>query len=235
LSSARFPVHVEAWRLAWPLILSNLSYPLLGVVDTAVVGHLAAPHYLGAVAIGALTISVLYFVLGFLRMSTTGLTAQAFGRGDGVELRAGLLRSLLLAQLLALVLLLLGGWLVPLTAVLFRPSAEVAPELATYLRIGLRGAPAALTNLVLLGWMLGLQNARGPMLLLIVTNALNAALDLAFVLGLGLGVGGVAWATVAAQYGGLAFGIWLVRGELRAITGGWPWRARSTATSSCAA
>ena len=223
--SGRRSVHVEAWRLAWPLILSNLSYPLLGVVDTAVVGHLAAPHHLGAVAVGALTIGVLYFVLGFLRMSTTGLTAQAFGRGDGVELRAGLLRGLALAQLLALTLLLLGGWLVPIAAALFRPSVEVAPELASYLRVGLWGAPAALTNLVLLGWMLGLQNARGPMLLLIVTNGLNAVLDLVLVLGLGLGVAGVAWATVTAHYGGLALGLWLVRRQLRTIPGRWPWRS----------
>ena len=78
----------EAWRLAWPLILSNLSVPLLGIVDTAVVGHLPAPHYLGAVAVGALTFSVLYFIFGFLRMGTTGLTAQAFGGGDGEEIRA---------------------------------------------------------------------------------------------------------------------------------------------------
>src|SRR5512134_238741 len=95
----------EAWRLAGPLILSNLSVPLLGIVDTAVVGHLPEPHYLGAVAIGALTFNVLYFVFGFLRMGTTGLTAQAFGRADTDELRAGLVRALLLGAAVALLLI----------------------------------------------------------------------------------------------------------------------------------
>src|SRR5690606_41920367 len=101
-------VYREAWRLAWPLILSNLTVPLLGIGDTAVVGHLPEPHYLGALATGALTFNVLYFVFGFLRMGTTGLTAQAFGRPDADESRGGLARALLLGFLLAPVLIARG-------------------------------------------------------------------------------------------------------------------------------
>jgi MATE family multidrug resistance protein len=215
----------EAWRLAWPLILSNLSVPLLGIVDTAVVGHLPQPHYLGAVAIGALVLNVLYFVFGFLRMGTTGLTAQAFGRADADELRAGLLRPLLLAVLIATVLLACSPLVVRASMALFEPSARIGEELERYLRIRLLGAPAGLANMVLLGWLLGLQNARGPMALLIVTNTLNMALALLFVLGLGWAVRGVATATVCAEYGGTALGLWLARRQLRGLSGVWRWPA----------
>jgi multidrug resistance protein, MATE family len=213
----------EAWRLAWPLILSNLTVPLLGIVDTAVVGHLPQPHYLGAVAIGALVFNVLYFVFGFLRMGTTGLTAQAFGRADGDDLRAGLVRPLLLAVLIAALLLACSPLVIRLSMVLFEPSARIGAELESYLRIRLFGAPAALANMVLLGWLLGLQNARGPMALLIVTNGLNIALDLLFVLGFGWAVRGVAAATVCAEYGGTALGFWLARRQLKGIAGIWRW------------
>ena len=210
----------EAWRLAWPLILSNLSIPLLGVVDTAVVGHLPSPHYLGAVAIGAVTLNVVYFVFGFLRMGTTGLTAQAFGRGDQAECFGWLARGILLALLIAALLGLLAGPLIAAALRLFDPGARVEGELETYLAIRLLGAPAALVTMVLLGWLLGLQNARGPMLLLISTNGLNIALDLLFVLGFGWAVAGVAWATVGAEYSGLALGLWLARRSLAA----WSWQ-----------
>jgi MATE family multidrug resistance protein len=215
----------EAWRLAWPLILSNLSVPLLGIADTVVVGHLPAPHYLGAVAIGALAFSVLYFAFGFLRMGTTGLTAQAYGRGDGEELRAGLGRALLLAGLVALLLLTASPGLRSLAGVIFAPGPRVAAELDVYLRVRLLGVPAGLANLVLLGWLLGMQNARGPMTLLIVTNGVNIGLDLLFVLGFGWGVAGVAAATVTAEYGGAGLGLWLVGRRLRDLPGGWSWPA----------
>jgi multidrug resistance protein, MATE family len=211
----------EAWRLAWPLILSNLSIPLLGIVDTAVVGHLPSPHYLGAVAIGAVTLSVVYFLFGFLRMGTTGLTAQAFGRADQAECFGWLARGILLAVLIAAALVLLTDPLIAAVMALFEPGARVAGELETYLAIRLLGAPAALVTLVLLGWLLGLQNARGPMVLLILTNGINIVLALLFVLGFGWAVAGVAWATVVAEYGGLALGLWLVRRRLTF----WPWRA----------
>jgi MATE family multidrug resistance protein len=218
-------VYREAWRLAWPLILSNLMVPLLGIVDTAVVGHLPQPHYLGAVAIGALVFNVLYFAFGFLRMGTTGLTAQAFGRADGDDLRAGLVRPLLLAALIAALLLAGGSLVIRASWWVFEPTARIGEELENYLHIRLLGAPAGLANMVLLGWLLGLQNARGPMALLIITNALNIALDLLFVLGFGWAVRGVAAATVCAEYGGTALGFWLTRRQLRSLAGAWRWPA----------
>jgi multidrug resistance protein, MATE family len=215
----------EAWRLAWPLILSNLSVPLLGIAGTSVIGHLPAPHYLGAVAIGAVLFDVLYFVFGFLRMGTTGLTAQAWGRNDGEELRAGLARALLLALPIALLLLFAAPGIRLLAAMIFAPDPLVAAELETYLRIRLLGVPAGLANLVLLGWLLGMQNARGPMTLLIATNGVNIGLDLLLVLGFGWGVAGVAIATVAAEYGGAALGLWLAGRWLKGLPGAWSWPA----------
>ena len=164
----------ESWRLAWPLILSNLSVPMLGVVDTAVVGHLAAPHHLGAVALGATVMGVVYFLFGFLRTGTTALAAQALGAGDTVELRAVLVRGLLVAvgpgpddaR---------GGTARPrlCASCCSRPTPEVLAEYRTYL--GLRsGAPAALGSFVVLGWLLGLQDARRPLVIMLATNGLNA-------------------------------------------------------------
>jgi MATE family multidrug resistance protein len=220
-------VYREAWRLAWPLILSNISTPLLGAVDTAVVGHLPSPHFLGAVAIGAVVLNVVYFLFGFLRMGTTGLTAQAFGRFDHDEALAWLGRAILVAVAIASVLVLLTGPLITASVRLFEPGPQVQAELETYVAIRLLGAPAALITLALLGWLLGMQNARGPMVLLIATNGLNIALDLLFVLGFGWAVAGVAWATVFAEYGGLALGLWLARHALRQWS--WPMIRRADA------
>ena len=205
----------ECWRLAWPLILANLSVPLLGLVDTAVVGHLPAPHFLAGVALGAVVVGVLYFMFGFLRMGTTGLCAQALGAGDTRELRAIPLRALLLSSVLGLVIVLLSWPMLSLAETIFAPPPQVQDSLATYLLIRLLGAPAALGSFVVLGWLLGLQDSRGPLALLIVTNAVNAVLALLLVLCLGLGVAGVALATLVAEYVGLAAGVVLVRRRRR--------------------
>lgn len=211
----------ESWRLAWPLILSNLSVPLLGVVDTAVVGHLEAPRYLGGVALGAMVISVLYWMFGFLRMGTTALTAQAFGAEDAGEVRAALGRALLLAAVLGLAVILAGPLVGAAGVRLFAPGPEVLVEFRRYLGIRLFGAPAALANMALLGWLLGLQDSRRPLLLMLLTNGINAALAILFVLGLGLATAGVATATVIAEYAGLALGFLIVRRTWRG-QGGWP-------------
>ena len=211
----------ESWRLAWPLILSNLSVPLLGIVDTAVVGHLDSPRYLGGVALGALVMSVLYWMFGFLRMGTTALTAQALGAGDVAELRTALGRAMLLAAGLGLLVILLGPLVIVASERLFAPTPDVAAEFERYLAIRMFGAPAALANMVLLGWLLGLQDSRRPLLLMILTNGINAALAVALVFGLGLATRGVASATVLAEYGGLALGLWTVGAEWRR-QGGWP-------------
>jgi MATE family multidrug resistance protein len=211
----------ESWRLAWPLILSNLSVPMLGVVDTAVVGHLDAPFYLGGVALGAMVMSILYFLFGFLRMGTTALTAQAWGAADAPELRAGLVRGLLAAAALGSLVLAAGPLVAAVTARLFAPSPEILAEYRTYLGVRLFGAPAALASFVVLGWMLGLQDSRRPLYLMLATNGLNAVLAVALVFGLGLATAGVALATVIAEYAGLALGLALIRHRWRR-QGGWP-------------
>lgn len=211
----------ESWRLAWPLILSNLAVPMLGMVDTAVVGHLPAPHYLGAVALGATVMNVVYFIFGFLRMGTTALTAQAFGGNASLEVRAILGRALMSAVALGVLIVILSPVILALTLRLFAPSPEIAPELTRYLLIRVCGAPAALASLALLGWLLGLQDVRRPLLLMLFTNGLNAALDLLLVFGFGMAAAGVAAATVAAEYAGLGLGVWLIRRQWRDL-GGWP-------------
>ena len=211
----------ESWRLAWPLILSNLSVPLLGVVDTAVVGHLEAPHYLGAVALGATLVSVLYFLFGFLRMGTTALTAQALGAGDVLALRAGLVRAFLAAACLGLLLLALGPWIAGLSEHLFAPTAEIAAEYRQFVALRLLGAPAALASYVVLGWLLGLQDARRPLYVMLATNGLNVVLAVTLVYGLGLATAGVALASVLAEYAGLLLGLALIRDRWRR-RGGWP-------------
>lgn len=216
--------YADAWRLAWPLILSNITVPLLGMVDTAVVGHLPGPHHLGAVALGASTFSALYFTIVALRMGTTGLIAQAFGANDRLELQAGLFRALILAIVLALLFILMTGPITEAAAWIFAPTERVEQGLAVYLQIRLLAAPAALANMVVLGWLLGVQDAKSPLYLLMLGNGLNMVLDLLFVFGLGFEVAGVAWATVIAEYATLALGAWFVRRRLGGLHHDLSWR-----------
>lgn len=202
--------HAHIRRLAGPMILSNLSVPLLGAVDTAVVGHLGQPYYIGAVAVGALIFDFVFWGFGFLRMGTTGLTAQAYGAGDEMELRAIVYRALLLAGAIALGLLLLHGAIAWLSFSLLHASAEVEQLAREYFGLRIWAAPAALGNYVLIGWFLGRQNARVPLLITVLINVVNSLLDVWFVLGLGWGVSGVALASVLAEYLGLLLGLWLV-------------------------
>ncbi len=197
----------RVWALAGPIILSNVTVPLLGAVDTAVVGHLPDPRYIGGVAIGALIFNFVYWGFGFLRMGTTGPTAQAWGAEDPAEIRAVLARALLLAAGFGGLILLIQGPVGALAFHLLHASAEVEAEAGAYYAIRVWGAPAALANYVLLGWFLGLQNARWPLVLQIFMNGLNILLDLVFVMGLGWGVEGVAAATLIAEYAALALGL----------------------------
>ena len=198
--------HRRVWRLAWPMVVSNLSVPLLGAVDTAVIGHLPEPHFLGAVAVGALIFNTLYFGCNFLRMGTTGLTAQAYGARDFDAARATLARALLIALVLAAALLALQGPIGWLAFYLVEPSEAVAGEGMRYFFIRIWGAPAALANIALVGWFIGMQNTRAALALLLTVNGINIVLDLVLVLGFGLAVAGAAWATVAADYSGLILG-----------------------------
>jgi MATE family multidrug resistance protein len=222
----------ESLRLAWPLVLSNISVPLLGMVDTAVVGRLDEPYALGGVALGANLASAVYFAFGFLRMGTTALTAQAFGADDGREIRATAWRAFILAAVIGVVVILAMPLALFLGSLLFAPEPAIDAELRGYLQIRLLGAPLALANAVVLGWLLGMQDSRGPLLLLIVTNLVNAGLDVVFVWGLGFTAAGVALATVLAEAFGLGLGLWLLQGHLTRLgTGALPSRQQVLAVA----
>ncbi len=210
----------RVWALAGPIVISNVTVPLLGAVDTAVVGHLPDPRYIGGVAIGALIFSFVYWGFGFLRMGTTGLTAQAWGADNPAEVRAMLARGLLLAVGIGVALLILRAPIGILSFRLLHASVAVEDQATAYYAIRIWGAPAALANYVLLGWFLGLQDARWPLLLQLVMNGLNIALDIVFVMGLAWGVEGVAGATVIAEYVAVGLGLVLASRRLAAMGGG---------------
>ncbi|QTP56630.1 MATE family efflux transporter [Billgrantia sulfidoxydans] len=207
------------WTLAWPIILSNVTVPLLGLVDTAVVGHLPDSRYLAGVTLGATLFSFLYWGFGFLRMGTTGLTSQAVGRESDSEVRNLLGQSLLLAMAIGALLILFSRPLIALGLWLLDGSAVATGLAEEYARIRILSAPAVLANYAILGWFLGQQNSRVTLAILVLTNSVNIALDLLFVVGLGMTSDGVAWATVIADYTALAFGGWLVLRQLKLLQG----------------
>ena len=203
------------WRLALPMILSNITVPLLGVVDTAVIGHLDSPIYLGGVAVGATATSFIFMLLLFLRMSTTGLTAQAFGANDKIALARALIQPLLIALVAGVLFIVLRTPVSNLAAALMGGSPEVQQQAAIFINIRWLSAPATLANLVILGWLLGVQYARAPMVLLIIGNLVNILLDLLFVLQWHWGVAGAAAATAIAEYVTLGVGLWMVARVLK--------------------
>ena len=203
------------WRLALPMILSNITVPLLGLVDTAVIGHLDSAVYLGGVAVGATATSFLFMLLLFLRMSTTGLTAQAFGAKDPYGLARALVQPLLLAFGAGIAIVLLRGPLIDLALYVVGGSDAVLEQARRFLEIRWLSAPASLANLVLLGWLLGVQYARAPVILLVVGNVINIALDLWLVMGLHLNVRGAALATMCSEYATLLVGLLMVAKVLR--------------------
>jgi MATE family multidrug resistance protein len=217
------PTHRRVWALAAPMILSNLSTPLVALVDTAVVGHLPHAHQLAAVAVGGGLYVLIVGLLSFLRMGTTGFAAQACGRGDGATLRQVLAQGLLLALLLALTLGMLAVPFSRFALSLMSPSAELDELTRDFLRIRLFGLPAVLAHYTLVGWLLGTGNARGALLMMLTTNVLNIGLSLCFVLGLDWQVVGAARAAVLAEWGGALLGLILVGGALRRFAGRLAW------------
>ena len=202
--------HKSLLLLAGPMILSNITVPLLGIVDTAVIGHLGSAHYLAGIALGSAVISILFWLAGFLRMSTTGLVAQAYGKNDLTQLAALLKRSLLLASAVAVLLIVLSPLIKHAIAYLSAANNDVLNQAYQYFSIRIFSAPAALCNLVLLGWMLGVHYGRGPFYLLLVTNIVNIVLDIYFVVYLDWAVAGAAWASLIADYTALVFALFLV-------------------------
>ncbi len=204
------------------MILSNISVPLLGMVDTGVTGHLGSPAYLGAVAIGATIFGFLYTGMNFLRMGTTGIAAQRFGANDNDGLRVSLGQALIVSLLIAVILIALQGPIGRFALSMIGAEPDVESYALEYFSIRIWSAPGTLANFVLIGWFLGLQNARVPLYIFLTINLTNIALDLWFVLGLGMKVDGVALASVIAEYSGVVVGLAFAARALRKRAGHWP-------------
>ena len=203
--------HKRVLGVAIPIVLANATIPILGAVDTAVVGQLGLAVPIGAVGIGAIIITAIYWLFGFLRMGTTGLTAQAIGSGDKPETSALLVRGVIIGFTAGLILIIAQ---VPifLGALQLSPASMEVESLAQkYLQIRVYSAPAAIALFGITGWLIAKEKTREVLLLQLALNGINITLDLVFVLKLGWGVEGVAIATLIAEWSGLIFGLWLAR------------------------
>ena len=207
-------------NIALPAIVTNITVPLLGLVDTAIVGHMGDAAYIGAIAVGSMIFNLVYWVFGFLRMGTSGLTAQAYGRQDELAMRRILRQSLKWAGGIALLLILLQWPLCEVMLAVIGPTADVRPLAATYFYYVVWGAPASLGLFALTGWYIGMQNTRYPMYISILQNVTNIIVSLLLVYGLGMKIEGVALGTVIAQYVGLLTGIVLLPKGVRKIEPG---------------
>lgn len=201
--------------LALPMILSNITIPLLGLVDTAVIGHLSDAYYLGGVALGATMITLILWLLGFLRMATTGLVAQAYGANDVLGQHKLLVQGVMLAVLLGGSAIALQAPILDLTLNLTQASSEVERYCREYFQVRVWSTPFALINLVMLGWLLGRQQPKAAMWQLMIANLANIVLDLLFVIGLAWGVKGAALASVIADMIAFAVALTMVLQQLR--------------------
>ena len=199
----------EILHIALPSIVSNITVPLLGLVDVAITGHLGSAAYIGAIALGGMLFNVVYWIFGFLRMGTSGLTAQVLGAGKREETAEWLLRSQTIGMGIAVALLLLQVPIRELALLVMQPTEEVRAFTVTYFNICIWGAPATLGLFGLNGWFIGMQNSRVPMAIAITQNVVNILASLCFVFGLGMKVEGVALGTLIAQWCGFLMGLFL--------------------------
>ena len=207
--------------IALPSIISNITVPLLGMIDVAIVGHMGSAVYIGAVAVGSMIFNLVYWLFGFLRMGASGLTAQAFGRRDLSEATMLLSRSLTIALGIAFLLIILQ---IPLKGLMFwliGPTADVTPFASTYFNIVIWGAPASLSLFAVSGWCIGMQNTRIPMTVSIMQNIVNILISLLFVYGLKMKIEGVALGTVIAQYIGFLMAIGLIQRSYKRLRSYW--------------
>ena len=215
VETARAVTHRRVLKIALPIVLSNATVPILGAVDTGVVGQLGLAAPIGAVGIGSIILTAVYWMFGFLRMGTTGLTSQAHGAGQPGEVAAMLTRALMIGLAGGVAIIALQGpvfW----GAFQLSPASEEVETLARgYMQIRVFSAPAIIALYGVTGWLIALERTRAVLAIQLVMNGFNIALDLWFVLGLGWGVEGVAWATFLAEWSGLALGLWLCRDVFR--------------------
>ncbi|PKP73495.1 MAG: MATE family efflux transporter [Alphaproteobacteria bacterium HGW-Alphaproteobacteria-6] len=203
--------HRRVLKIALPIMLSNATVPLLGAVDTGVVGQIGLAAPIGAVGVGAVVLASVYWIFGFLRMGTSGLVAQAHGGRDPAETGAILMRALMIGLAAGLAFILGQALLFRAAFALAPASAEVEALARSYLVIRIWGAPATIALYAVTGWLIAIERTRGVLVLQLWMNGLNIGLDLLFVPGFGWGVEGVAVATLIAEWSGLALGLWLCR------------------------
>ena len=203
--------HRRVLKIAIPILLANVTIPILGAVDTAVVGQIPDAAPIAAVGVGAVIISAIYWVFGFLRMGTTGPTSQAAGRGEAGEVAALLTRALMIGVAGGLFFVLIQPLLIWGAFRLSPASAEVEGLAETYMRIRIFSAPAAIAMYGITGWLIAQERTREVLWIQLLMNGVNVGLDLVFVLSFGWGVAGVAWATFIAEWSGLVLGLWMCR------------------------
>ena len=210
-------------KIALPIVISNATVPILGAVDTGVVGQIGEAAPIGAVGLGAIIIAFIYWVFGFLRMGTAGLTAQALGAEEDREVTALLIRGLMIAGAAGVGYIILQAPIFWLAFQASPASEEVESLTRAYMEIRIWGAPATIGAYVITGWLVAAERTKEILVLQLWINGLNMALDIWFVLGLGWGVEGVAIATLIAEWSGLALGLWMCRAAFR----GTAWRDKA--------
>ena len=213
--------HRRVLAIAGPIMLANVSQPLLGIVDTAVIGRLPEPHYIGAVAIGSLIFSFLYWGFGFLRMGTGGLAAQAYGAAEPAELAAVLARAILIAAAIGAALVALAPLISAIAFDALQASDAVEREASVYFNIRIWSAPFTLMTYALVGWFVGIGKTRAALVIALFLNGVNMGLDALFVLGLGMTTDGIALGTLIAEVSAALLGLVLVAFELRRVQARW--------------
>ena len=197
----------EILRLSIPAIISNITVPILGLSDTTISGHLGSELYIGAIAVGTMMFNVVFWLFGFLRMGTTGLTAQVYGARDNDECRKLLVRACALGLMIGVVILLMHIPIRWLLLLLISPEGQVADYAADYFNICIWGAPALLFNMAVMGWFLGVQNTVVPMIISVSVNIVNIILSLCFVFLFDMGFEGVAYGTMISNWVGVGIAI----------------------------
>jgi MATE family multidrug resistance protein len=209
--------HSQILRLAIPSILANITIPLVGVVDTAIVGHIANATYIGGIAIGTMLFDLLYWNFGFLRVGTSGMTAQAYGRGDGVECARLLTQSVSIALIGAALLWLIQWLFVTVVLAVVPCSAEVSAFAREYFFVRIWAAPATLSLMAFKGWFIGMQDTISPMITDVVVNVVNMVVSYVLAVYTPLGAMGVAYGTVVAQFTGLLLALVLCLIKYRTV------------------
>ena len=207
-------------KVAWPILLANISIPLLGLIDTAILGHLDDAIYLGAVALGSQLVSAIFWSCGFLRMGTTGFTSRAMGANNQTEIQTRLQQACVFGALISALILVAQFWLLPMAMqIISDPDSEISALALEYTQIRIWSAPASLITYALVGWLLGLQKSKAAMWILVWINLLNILLDYILIVKMDLNSAGAAWASVAAEYAGLLIGLYFVCQSLKKYGG----------------